>query len=92
MHLPVFGTTFRLLPGYHFLRAVGDGGDPHQLVGLVKTEGQLRDLGADIVASSVVLEEAAYDCETGFVGEVIEAGDPAALQQAHLGQLSTADR
>ena len=104
MVLPAFGTTFKLVSAVHFVRAVddGDGGatDVLELVGRVKTEEQLRRMGAELVANSVLVGDLAYECETGFVGEVLEAGAAGVegqaadkvvarqLRQADLRQLS----
>ena len=73
MVLPAFRTTFRLLPAVLFERVV-DGEDTLALVGRVKSEEQLRQIGAEIVANSVILGEAAYECVNGFLGEVEEPG------------------
>ncbi len=74
MEVPALGASFRIRPAVHFLRAVSEDGDAHGLVGRVKTEEQLRKLGAELVANSVLLGETAYECETGFVGEVLASG------------------
>lgn len=71
LEVPSLNATFRLQAAVYFARVVTDDGDTHQLVGRVKTEDQLKALGAELLADSVVLGETAYDCETGFVGEVI---------------------
>ena len=63
LELPALGATFKLHPAVHFLRLVSDEGDPHGLIGRVKTEEQLKKLGAELLATSVLLGETAYDCE-----------------------------
>ena len=70
MSLPALGRSFRLKAAVHFTRIVSDEVDRHLLVGRVKTRDQLAALGAECYANSVLLGESAYECETGFVGEV----------------------
>jgi hypothetical protein len=89
MILPSLGATFRLRPAVHFVRSVSEDGDPHELLGRVKSEEQLRALGGELYASSVIVGESAYDCETGFVAEVVaRAGsDHAGLTTSDLDKL-----
>lgn len=70
MSLPALGRSFRLKAAVHFTRIVSDEIDHHLLVGRVKTREQLSALGAECYASSVLLNDSAYECETGFIGEV----------------------
>jgi hypothetical protein len=70
MVLPALGKSFRLRPAVHMLRIVSDDSDLQGLVGRVKTEEQLRELGGESYGSSVIIGETAYECEPGFVGEV----------------------
>lgn len=73
MTLPALGRSFRLHTAYHMIRLSTEGDDTHGLLGKVKTEAQLTALGAELLGSSIVLDEMAYDCEPGFLGEVIGA-------------------
>ncbi len=70
MTLPALGRSFKLKAAVHFTRIVSEAPDPNGLIGRVKTREQLAALGAECYASSVLLGESAYECETGFVGEV----------------------
>jgi hypothetical protein len=70
------GRRYALEPAVRILRVAGGGPDPHQLVARVKTLDQLRELGAEVMADSVVLGEAAYEAEPGFLAE------PGAVQAA----------
>lgn len=74
LDLPALKASFRVRPAVYFCRVVTDDGDPHHLLGRVKTDEQLRELGAELVASSVLLGDTAYECENGFVGEVLTSG------------------
>ncbi len=71
--MSLLGASFLARPALHIARAVADAGDLHDLVGRVKTLEQLTALGAETYDSSVLLGEAAYECEPGFVAEVSEA-------------------
>ena len=76
MSLPALGRSFRLRPAVYMVRVVSENADEHQLLGRVKTEAQLQKIGAETVADSVVLGEVAYQCETGYVGEVVGGSQP----------------
>ena len=43
--------------------------DPHDLIGKVKNEEELVEMGADHMASSLILDDTAYKVENGYVGE-----------------------
>lgn len=68
LELPALGARFRLQPAVHFLTLVA--GEDQALLGRVKTAAQLLELGAELVADSVLCGESAYQCESGFVGTV----------------------
>lgn len=68
LELPALGARFRLEPAVHFSSVVA--GEDQGLLGLVKTTSQLRELGAELVADSVLYGESAYQCESGFIGLV----------------------
>jgi hypothetical protein len=70
--------AFPVTPAVHFARVVS-GSDAHGLVGRVKTMTQLEGLGAEHMADSVILGEAAYEVETGYITEV--PSGPAAVKQ-----------
>ncbi len=71
MLLPNLGRSFRLTQAVHVTRVVSDGGDVHGLVGRVKTQAQLQEMGAEVYLSSLIIGDAAYECEPGFIGEVV---------------------
>ncbi|HXN31660.1 MAG TPA: hypothetical protein VN894_07360 [Polyangiaceae bacterium] len=62
------GRGYTLAEAVHVLREVSGAGDPHELVGRVKTRAYLEPLGAEIVQSSLLLGDAAYDVEPGWLG------------------------
>ena len=83
--VPALGASFRLSPALYFKRVVSDDGDTHKLLGRVKSEEYLRRLGAEVLADSAVIGETAYQCEGGFLGEVVATG--AATWTGELKQL-----
>ncbi len=73
--VPGEGRSFGLGAAYRFKSLVA-GEDTAQLLGKVKTAEQLRGLGAEALSDSVVLGDAAYEVEGGFVTEASAATLP----------------
>lgn len=71
MHLTELDRTFRIQPAVRFVAVAGGDSDPHDLVGLVKSEEDLAGMGADHMASSVIYVDTAYEVQQGFVGDVL---------------------
>jgi len=69
--LPAEGRKYKLTEGVYVLREVSGGGDAHDLLGRVKAREHLEQLGAEIVESSMLLGEAAYDIEPGWIGSPV---------------------
>ncbi|MCC6750756.1 MAG: hypothetical protein IT371_24075 [Deltaproteobacteria bacterium] len=61
--------VLEICPAVRFLRVAGGGADPHQLLGRVKTEAQLRQMLAEHYMDSVLVGEIGYEVQQGFVGE-----------------------
>ncbi|WP_434381270.1 hypothetical protein [Melittangium boletus] len=64
--------VYPVTPAVHVLQLV-TGEDTHGLVTKVKTEEQLKTLGAEQMADSVLLGDTAYEVVPGYVAEVPEA-------------------
>ncbi len=62
------GRRYKLAEAVRVLREVSGEEDPNELVGRVKARGYLEQLGAEIMESSMLVSEAAYDVEPGWVG------------------------
>lgn len=62
---------FQLHAGARFL-SLAAGSDASRLVGKVKSEEQLAELGAELYMSSVLLGEDAYDVQPGFIADVTD--------------------
>jgi hypothetical protein len=74
------GRSYALEPAVRFVKVEGDEADPHQLLRKVKSDAQLRDLGADHVDASVIYKDMAYQVESGFLAEVSALQAAAAAQ------------
>ncbi|MDP9150599.1 MAG: hypothetical protein M3O36_11755 [Myxococcota bacterium] len=62
------GRRYALAEAARVLREVGGRGDVHELVGRAKTRKELERLGAEIVQTSMLLGDDAYDIEAGWLG------------------------
>ena len=62
------GRKYRLTEGARVLREVTGEPDAAELVGTCKTLAFLRELGADILERSMIIENNAYDIIPGFLG------------------------
>lgn len=59
---------YRMIEAVRVLREVSGDHDPNELVGKVKSRNYLIELGAEIMDTSLILGENAYDIVPGFVG------------------------
>jgi hypothetical protein len=71
MALPALGRSFKLRTAVRFLSVV-EGSDNNGLIGRVKTDDQLAELGAEHYGASVILGDVGYECEEGFIGQPID--------------------
>ncbi len=62
------GRRYVLEEAVRVLREVSGAGDSAKLIGRAKTRASLEARGAEIVESSMLFEDAAYDVEPGWVG------------------------
>ncbi len=67
------GRTYEVAEAVRVLREVSGAGDAVQLVGKVKPRAWLEQQGAEIVESSMLLGEAAYDVDPGWMGVPVGA-------------------
>jgi hypothetical protein len=86
MTIKADGRRFKLVEAVRFVRVEGDEADARCLLGKVKTNAQLEQLGAERYRDSVLVEDVAYQAQEGFIGEVfldrLEAEAPPACQPA----------
>jgi hypothetical protein len=62
---------YRIIEGIRVLREVSGSADSHELVGKVKSKAFLDELGAEVLETSMILGDNAYDVVPGFVGAPI---------------------
>jgi hypothetical protein len=67
------GRTYEVAEAVRVLREVSGAGDSTQLVGKVKPRLWLEQQGAEIVETSMLLGEAAYDVDPGWMGVPVGA-------------------
>ena len=63
--------TVKLTPAVRFTKVIDEaGGDPHKLLGKVKTKDQLTELGAEHYLDSVIFGDVGYTVVEGFLGDL----------------------
>ncbi len=62
------GRRFRIIEAVRVLREVTGSDDPHELLGRVKSCAFLNELGAELLETSMIIGDNAYDVLPGFVG------------------------
>jgi len=62
---------FNLRQAVLFVADVGDGSDPHGLVGRVKESMVLEEMHAEQYMDSVLIGDSAYEVAPGFTGELL---------------------
>jgi hypothetical protein len=65
------GRRYRIIEAVLIVREVTGAGDPNELLGRVKSKAFLTELGAEVLESSMILGDNAYDVVPGFVGAPI---------------------
>ncbi|UQA59004.1 hypothetical protein [Polyangium aurulentum] len=62
------GRKYRIIEAIRVVREVSGASDSHELLGKVKSKAFLGELGAEILETSMILGDNAYDVVPGFVG------------------------
>jgi hypothetical protein len=62
------GRRYRIMEAAHVMAEVSGASDVHELVGKVKSRLFLSELGAELLESSMILGDNAYDIIPGFLG------------------------
>ena len=62
------GRKYRITEAVRILAEVTGLADPYDIVGKVKSKGYLFELGAEVLDTSMVLGDNAYDVAPGFMG------------------------
>jgi hypothetical protein len=63
------GRNYALEPAVRFMKVLGADSDPNGLLHKVKTNVQLKELGAEPVDDSCILGDLAYEVQAGFLAE-----------------------
>jgi hypothetical protein len=69
------GRRYRIAEAIHVLREVTGTPDTHELVGRVKSVAFLQELGAEVVETSAILGDNAYDVVPGWLGTPVGTFD-----------------
>lgn len=65
------GRKYRIIEAIRIVNEVSGSPDSHELLGKVKSRAFLSELGAEILETSMILGDNAYDVVQGFVGAPI---------------------
>jgi hypothetical protein len=68
--------TFELKQAYRFVKTIDNATDPNGLVGLIKSEAELKELGAEIYMDSIIYRDIAYQADPGYIAEKTVPGQP----------------
>jgi hypothetical protein len=68
--------AFELKQAYRFVRAIDDTTDPNGLVGQIRSEAELKELGAEIYMDSIIYRNVAYQADPGYIAEKLLPGRP----------------
>ena len=83
------GRRYRIIEAVRVIREVTGADDPHELLGRVKTRAFLSELGAELLESSMIMGDNAYDVVQGFIGAPL--GTFAEWQKANPSAKATTD-
>ena len=64
--------SYTLVPAYKFLKLSSGDNDEQNLLGTIKTKEDLKDLNPDIFRDSIIINDNAYEVETGYIGNLNE--------------------
>ncbi|MCG3172424.1 MAG: hypothetical protein GMKNLPBB_00576 [Myxococcota bacterium] len=75
--IPAQNKAYDLVPAVRFIKVVSGEGDPHGLIGKIRTPEQIKALNGEHYMDSVLLGEIAYEVEEGFLGLLAGGDTPA---------------
>jgi hypothetical protein len=61
--------TFELKQAYRVVKTIDGASDPGGLVGQIRSEAELKELGAEIYMDSVIYKDVAYQADPGYIAE-----------------------
>jgi hypothetical protein len=62
------GRRYRIAEAVHVVTDVAGGGDGNKLLGKVKTQTQLQAISAEVLETSMIVGDDAYEVVPGFIG------------------------
>ena len=68
--------TFELKQAYRFVKTIDDTTDPSGLVGQIRSEAEIKELGAEIYMDSIIYRDIAYQADPGYIAEKKVPGPP----------------
>jgi hypothetical protein len=81
MTIKADGRSFKMVEAVRFVKVEGDEEDQPGLLGRVKTNEQLKTMGAERYRDSVLYQDIAYKVQEGFIGEVFLRDKPVAEEE-----------
>ena len=81
MTIKADGRSFKMVEAVRFVKVEGGEEDTAGLLGRVKTNDQLKAMGAERYRDSVLYQDIAYKAQEGFIGEVFLKEKPAAEEE-----------
>lgn len=76
--------TFELKQAYRFVKTIDDAADPSGLVGQIRSEAELKELGAEIYMDSIIYRDIAYQADPGYIAEKNVPGRPQGSRPAEM--------
>ena len=73
--------AYEVVPAFRFLRLEMEGEDKFDLVGKVKTEKEVKEMGVDAYHNSAIYNDIVYQIESGFIGVPTSAAVAAAASR-----------
>ena len=82
--------TFDLKQAYRLVKTIDDADDPNGLVGQIRSEAELKELGAEIYMDSVIYRDIAYQADPGYIAEKNVPGQPQVSKPAEAARTPAA--
>ncbi len=79
--------TFDLLPAFRIVRTADNAPDPAGLSGEIRSEEELRKMGAEAYMDSIIYRDVAYQADPGFIAVRRDVEGPDDLSQYLLKNL-----
>ena len=74
--------TFELKQAYRLVKTIDGAVDPNGFVGQIRSEAELKALGAEIYMDSIIYRDIAYQADPGYIAEKNVPGGPQTAKPA----------